>query len=175
VVVISGDMLLRWPDFRSTERALQTLTQVAGRAGRADLPGKVLIQGYDLDHPVIQVLCGEQPREQFIEHELDLRKVLNYPPFSRFVRFRFQHKNEAQLRSKVERMVAHLEKESEFDRSRLMGPSEALLFRANTEYRFDLYYKAPTIDSLMKLSKKLKSMANVEEIELVVDVDPYTS
>jgi primosomal protein N' (replication factor Y) len=175
VVVVSADMLLRWPDFRSTERALQTLTQVAGRAGRAELPGRVLIQGYDLDHSVIQVLCGEQPLDHFIEQELELRKALNYPPFSRFVRFRFQHKNESQLRTKVERMVAHLEKESEYDRSRLMGPSEALLFKANTDYRFDLYYKAPTIDSLMKLSKKLKAMANVEEIELVVDVDPYTS
>ena len=175
VVVVSADMLLRWPDFRSTERALQTLIQVAGRAGRADLPGRVLIQGYDLEHPVIKVLCGEESKDQFIESELDLRKQLNYPPFSRFVRFRFYGKNESELRFKTKRMIEHLEKESEFERSRLMGPSEALLFKANTDYRFDLYFKAPTIDALMKLSKKLKSMAAVEEIELVVDVDPYTS
>lgn len=175
VVVVSADMLLRWPDFRATERALQTLIQVAGRAGRADLPGRVLIQGFDLEHPVIKVLCGEESKDDFIEMELDLRKQLNYPPFSRFVRFRFQDKNEGMLRKKVERMVEHLAKESEFDRSRLMGPSEALLFKANTDYRMDLHFKAPTIDSLMRLSKKLKSMAQVEEIELVVDVDPYTS
>jgi primosomal protein N' (replication factor Y) len=175
VVVVSADMLLRWPDFRSTERALQTLIQVAGRAGRADLPGRVLIQGYDLEHPVIKVLCGEESKEQFVENELDLRKQLNYPPFSRFVRFRFFGKNELELRKKIKRMVEHLEKESEFERSRMMGPSEALLFKANTDYRFDLYFKSPTIDALMKLSKKLKSMAAIEELELIVDVDPYTS
>ncbi len=134
-----------------------------------------MIQGFDLDHPVIKVIQGAQTHESFIEEELLMRKELNYPPFSRFVRFRFQSKSEALLRKKVEAMVTHVLKESENDRSRMMGPSEALLFRANHEYRFDFYYKAPTIDALMKLSKKLKRMAEIEEIELVVDVDPYTS
>jgi len=175
VVVVSADMLLKWPDFRATERALQTLTQVSGRAGRAELPGQVLIQGFDLDHPVIKVLQGEQTQESFIEDELMMRKELSYPPFSRFVRFRFQGKNEPLLRKKVDIMVEHILKESENDRSRMMGPSEALLFRANHEYRFDFYYKAPTIDALMKLSKKLKRMSEIEEVELIVDVDPYTS
>ncbi len=175
VVVVSADMLLRWPDFRATERALQTLIQVAGRAGRAELPGQVLIQGYDLEHPVIKVLRGEESQEQFIEDELMMRKELHYPPFSRFVRFRFFGKNEFELRKKIERMIEYLSGESETERSRLMGPSEALLFKANNDYRFDLYFKAPTIDALMILSKKLKSMAQIEEIELVVDVDPYTS
>ena len=175
VVVISADMLLKWPDFRASERALQTLTQVAGRAGRAELPGQVLIQGFDLGHPVIRVLCGEQSRDEFISGELEIRKELHYPPFSRLVRFRFQGKNEGQLRNKVERIIQAVEKESENDRSRMMGPSEALLFRANQEYRFDFYFKAPTIDRLMKLSKRLKHLAQIEEIELIVDVDPYTS
>ena len=175
VVVVSVDMLLKWPDFRASERALQTLTQVAGRAGRAELPGQVLIQGFDLDHTVIKVLQGEVSHESFIDEELQLRKELNYPPFSRFVRFRFQGKNESLLRKKVEAIIDHVQKESENDRFRMMGPSEALLFRANHEYRFDFYFKSPTIDSLMKLSKKLKGMAELEEVELIVDVDPYTS
>jgi primosomal protein N' (replication factor Y) len=175
VVVVSADMLLKWPDFRATERALQTLTQVSGRAGRAELPGQVLIQGFDLDHPVIKVLQGAQTQESFIEEELSMRKELHYPPFSRFVRFRFQGKNEHLLRKKVETMIERVQQESENDRSRMMGPSEALLFKANTDFRFDFYYKAPTIDALMKLSKRLKTMAQAEEVELIVDVDPYTS
>jgi len=175
VVVISADMLLKWPDFRASERALQTLTQVAGRAGRAELPGQVLIQGFDLEHPVIKVLCGEQDRDEFIEEELAVRKELNYPPFSRFAQFRFQGKNEYSLRKKVEKIVEQVQKESENDRSRLMGPSEALLFRANHDYRFDLYFKAPTIEAMMRLSNKLKHYSQLEEVDLVVDVDPYTS
>ena len=97
VVVLMADMLLKWPDFRASERALQTLIQVSGRAGRADLQGKVLIQGYDLDHPVLKILKGELSREVFIEEELELRKSLFYPPFSRFVRYRFSHANEGIL------------------------------------------------------------------------------
>ena len=175
VVVVSADMLLKWPDFRSSERALQTLTQVSGRAGRAELPGQVLIQGYDLEHPVIRVLQGAQSQESFLEEELSMRKELHYPPFSRFVRFRFFGKNEQLLRKKVELITERVFQESENERSRMMGPSEALLFRTNNDYRFDFYYKAPTIDALMKLSKRLKTMAQAEEVELIVDVDPYTS
>jgi primosomal protein N' (replication factor Y) len=175
VVVISADMLLKWPDFRASERALQTLIQVAGRAGRAELAGRVLIQGFDLEHSVIKVLCGEKSKDEFIEEELGLRKELNYPPFSRLARFRFFGKNEYSLRNKVEKIAKEVEKESENERSRLLGPSEALLFKANHDYRFDLYYKAQTIDSLMRLSKKLKQVCSHQEVELVVDVDPYTS
>jgi primosomal protein N' (replication factor Y) len=180
VVVMMADMLLKWPDFRASERAFQTLIQVSGRAGRAELPGRVLIQGYDLDHPVIQLLMAgptmEEDRKKFIEDELELRKLLFYPPFSRFVRYRFEHVDAQTLKNKVERLAEDLrQSEGEKLESRVMGPSEALLFRANNRYRYDLYFKAPTVESLFKVSRKVKKMAEVQELDLVVDVDPYSS
>ena len=176
VVVISVDMLLKWPDFRASERALQTLVQVAGRSGRAELPGEVLIQGYDLEHPVLKIVTGEASQEEFIQEELSLRQALFYPPFSRFVRFRFQNSDGNLLKMKVERMIEHLRGElGEVAHYRLMGPSESLLFKANQFYRFDVYFKAENLSELFLVSKRVKKMAQLEEIDLIVDVDPYSS
>ncbi len=169
VVVMMADMLLKWPDFRASERALQTLIQVSGRSGRADLPGRVMVQGYDLDHPVLKVLRGEVSSDVFIEEELALRKLLFYPPFSRFVRYRFEDADQYQLKKKVEKLALLLSDE------RLMGPSEALLFRAHNRYRYDLYYKAPSIEALFRMSRKIKKWSNDETLDLLVDVDPYSS
>ncbi len=176
VVVVLADMLLKWPDFRASERALQTLVQVAGRAGRAELPGEVIIQGYDLEHPVLKILMGEESKEDFINNELELRQALHYPPFSRFVRYRFEANDVDLLKIKVNRMMDALRLElGKVAEERLMGPSEALLFRANQFYRFDVYYKAATLDELFSVSRRVKKMALIEEIDLTVDVDPYSS
>ena len=176
VVVLSTDALLKWPDFRASERALQTLVQVSGRAGRAKLPGNVYLQGYDLEHPVIKILTGEASRDAFLNEEIELRKLLFYPPFSRLVRYRVEHESEKickefsdQLATSAKHFVG---KDLEL---RIMGPSEALLFRAHNVYRFDLYFKAPTTDLLYKLSRNLKGIAQNEGLTLIIDVDPYQS
>ena len=176
VVVLSTDALLKWPDFRASERAIQTLVQVSGRAGRAELPGHVYLQGYDLEHPVVKILTGEASLSEFIENELELRRALSYPPFSRFVRFRIEHEKEAQAKDFAEALSRECRKfvGHEFE-SRVMGPSEALLFRAQNRYRFDLYFKAPSVDLLYKASRKMKAMALASEIDLIIDVDPYSS
>jgi primosomal protein N' (replication factor Y) len=175
VVVMMADMLLKWPDFRASERALQTLTQVAGRAGRAELPGKVLIQGYDLEHPVLKILTGIDLKESFINEELELREALHYPPFGRFVRYRFEHSDPKILQQKAEKIAALLRTEAGELAERLMGPSEALLFRANHVYRYDVYFKAPSLDALFAISQRVKRLTHAEELNLIVDVDPYSS
>ena len=179
VVVMMADMLLKWPDFRAAERAYQTLVQVAGRAGRADLPGKVLIQGYNLDHPVIELVSGHADPEKkahFVEGELELRRLLFYPPFSRLVRYRFEHPDAAELKRLTEHLAQALRADSgDSTEARMMGPSEALLFRANNRYRYDLYFKAPSVEALFRVSHRVKKMAAAHELDLIVDVDPYSS
>ena len=176
VVVVSVDMLLKWPDFRASERALQTLIQVSGRSGRADLPGRVFLQGYDLEHPVIQILTGKQSQEIFVEEELGLRQLLFYPPFSRLVRYRFEHEKDSVCRDFSDQVAAEVRKflGTKLE-ERLMGPSEALLFRANNRYRFDLYFKSPNADLLFKVSREVKRLAQSSEVNAIVDVDPYQS
>jgi primosomal protein N' (replication factor Y) len=189
VVVMLSDMLLKWPDFRASERALQTLIQVSGRSGRAELPGKVLIQGYDLEHPVLKILKGELDREEFIRDELELRKFLFYPPFSRMVRFRFEHEDAGLLKKRTEKITDELktqvlpqlmplndkDKNAGFAEERIMGPSESLLFKAHNRYRYDLYLKSPTFELLFKFSRAVKILAAKAELDLIVDVDPYNS
>jgi primosomal protein N' (replication factor Y) len=176
VVVLSTDALLKWPDFRSSERALQTLIQVSGRAGRAELPGHVYLQGYDLEHPVIKILTGEAPIEDFVEQELQLRSELFYPPFSRFVRFRVEHENEGEAKRLASELTLVAKRfVGETHVTRIMGPSEALLFRAQNRYRFDFYFKAPSVELLYKLSRTVKNRAQELDASLVIDVDPYQS
>jgi primosomal protein N' (replication factor Y) len=176
VVVASVDALLKWPDFRASERALQTLIQVSGRAGRADLPGRVFLQGYDLEHPVIRILKGEATIHDFVEDELEMRKMLHYPPDSRLVRYRFEHEREDQCKEFASRIGSLVRKElGEAWEDRVLGPSEALLFRAQNRYRYDLYFKSPTLDLLFKVSRAVRQVSSDSGFNLVVDVDPYNS
>jgi primosomal protein N' (replication factor Y) len=84
VGVLSADQALGLPDFRAGERAFQLLTQVAGRAGRGDRPGQVLVQAFDPDHPVIR-LAARQDYEAFYEREIVYRRALRYPPLTALV------------------------------------------------------------------------------------------
>lgn len=177
VVVVSTDSILRFPDFRSAERALQTLIQVSGRSGRADIAGQVLLQGYDLDHEVIQVLQGVRSVDEFRKNELETREALQYPPFSRMVRFRFSDAQENRLKQQVGALMNRLEQLEVYTQwpERWLGPSEALLFRAHQEYRYDLYFKAGRVEDLIRASQTVKKMAHEFEMDLTVDVDPYHS
>lgn len=176
VVVASTDSLLKWPDFRASERALQTLVQVAGRSGRSEFPGHVYLQGYDLEHPVLKVVTGERERAGFLEEELEMRQALMYPPFSRLVRYRFEHEDDDRCRDFALHAAEEVRRQlGDEDASRVLGPSEALLHRAQNRYRYDLYFKSPDVDRLYKISRGVRELAEDAEVNLVVDVDPYNS
>jgi primosomal protein N' (replication factor Y) len=176
VVVILADALLKWPDFRAAERAYQTLLQVSGRSGRAERPGVVMIQGYDLNHPVLQVINGTIPVDDFISQEVEMRKELLYPPFSRFVRFRFDSTDAGVLKNKSENIMDQLRLNLKGDApDRVLGPSESTLFKVKGSYRYDAYFKAKTIEELVRISQGIKTLARTEGLSVVVDVDPYSS
>ena len=173
VVVILADALFRWPDFRGPERALQILKQVSGRAGRGQRPGKVLIQTFDTDHPVIQVTQGILSEDEFLNGERELRLALGYPPFGRLARIRLESssQDEARIRSRqVFDSVSALHLELE-----LLGPSEAFLERAKGIYRWDILVKARDIQLLRKAVFSAKDACSRNKWPVLVDIDPYGS
>jgi primosomal protein N' (replication factor Y) len=178
VVVVLADGLFRWPDFKAPERAYQILKQVAGRAGRGEKPGRVLIQTFSPDHPVLQTVKGALPENEFLETERQLRQALNYPPFGRMARLRFESKdrNEAQQRSqsvaqaimpRVTEPVAAIGAEFE-----VLGPSEAFLERAKGIYRWDLLIKSTDFKNLQRAIRRSREICFHQKWPLVVDVDP---
>ena len=172
VVVMLADALFRWPDFRAPERAYQVLTQVSGRAGRGEHPGRVLIQTFQTDHPVIQTVAGTMSEKDFLESERDLRQVLSYPPFGRLARLRFEceAKEEAQARAQfVAQGLKEYEKECE-----VLGPSEAFLERAQGYFRWDLLLRAKDIRHLQRALHAAKEACFSRKWPFLADVDPYS-
>lgn len=174
VVVVLADALFRWPDFRSPERAHQVLKQVAGRAGRGERPGKVLVQTYDPDHSVIQVLTGAMSEESFLEAEAELRKVLHYPPFGRLARLRFENpsREEARVQSQAvaQALIQFFQGE---EWPVVMGPSEAFLEKAKGIYRWDLLIKAQDVERLQKAVYLTRDFCARQKWPVLIDVDPY--
>ena len=145
VGVISADIALFLPDFRASERAFQLLTQVAGRAGRGERPGRVLVQTFNPEHFCIQA-AARHDYGVFIEAELSARERYDYPPFRRFVKFTFEHADRytaqieaTALAGRLERLIADLT----LDQADIVGPAPALLERLRGHYRWHVILRAP--------------------------------
>ena len=139
VGVVSADTQLMLPDFRSGERTFQLITQVAGRAGRrSDVPGEVIVQTGNPDHPAIEAAFARDYRDMYSD-ELSARRELNYPPFSRFiiVEFRSKDQKEAEQHARQFRQLLPTEN-SAFE---LLGPTAALLWKLRGWYRYQLIIK----------------------------------
>ncbi len=174
VVVVLADSLFRWPDFRAPERAFQILKQVSGRAGRGEKSGTVLIQAFDAEHPVLQVVSGRQSEESFFETERELRMALHYPPFGRIARLRVEGLDQAQV-SRAALSLGDLLR-SEFPLGSgldVLGPSEAFLEKSNGIFRWDLLLKAREVQVLQKALRYSKRVSKASKQRTQIDVDPY--
>jgi primosomal protein N' (replication factor Y) len=109
VGVVLADVGLNFPDYRTAERSFQLLTQVAGRAGRSALGGKVILQSFQPEHYAIQ-LAARHDFAGFYRHELDYRRELGYPPFTRMVRFECRDANSDKARQAAEALYTRLER-----------------------------------------------------------------
>ncbi len=172
VVVVMADALFRWPDFRAPERALQVLTQVSGRAGRGDKKGRVLIQTYDPDHPVLKVILGERETAEFLSEERQLRQDLGYPPFGRMARLRWESSDSATAQSEATQAAQFVAAMGE-QGLEVLGPSEAFLERAKNAYRWDLMLRSRGVSPLQKAMRRIKNASSNFKSKLWIDVDPY--
>lgn len=140
VGVILAEVGLNLPDFRAAERTFQLLTQVAGRAGRSNLGGEVIIQTYQPDHYAIRA-AALQDYEWFYQQEIQLRKEIQYPPFAQIVRLEYRNLNGEQAQREAERQYQELEnalREEEITNLRLSGPLPCYFARLAGWYRWQI-------------------------------------
>lgn len=139
VGVVSADVALHLPDFRAAERTFQLVTQVAGRAGRADRLGRVVVQTYTPDHYAIDA-ASRHDFASFYKQEVELRRRSGYPPFQRLVRLLFAHTNAAFAQREVMRLATMLNRQRDVAGSEttITGPSPAYVARVRGRWRWQL-------------------------------------
>ena len=145
VGVVSADIGLALPDYRAGERVFQLLTQVAGRAGRGVLGGKVVLQTYQPDHYIIQA-ASRHDYAGFAERECQYRKQLGYPPYRRLARVVFSYSKEETARRQAEFAAARLRQilqERELTGTTLIGPAPCFYARVDRLYRWHLLLRGP--------------------------------
>ena len=141
VGVISVDLGLSLPDFRSAERTFQLLTQVAGRAGRGELPGRVIIQTYHPEHYAL-VNARAQDYDGFYRHEIEFRRTMHYPPFSALINVLVRDKDYERAMKTAAQLGTELREAGRDSAVRVLGPAPAPLARLKGEHRFQILIKA---------------------------------
>ncbi len=175
VGAINADAALSIPDFRAAERAFHLLVQVAGRAGRGDKPGRVLVQTYAPDHPAIE-LAARHDTKGFVERELVDRKELRYPPFARLALVRIDDTDEAAAQDAAA-MLADVAREAakrETELVDVLGPAPAPLPRLRLRYRYRVMVRAESRGALRRVLVAVDAArANLARtVRASVDVDP---
>jgi primosomal protein N' (replication factor Y) len=174
VGVLSADQSLGLPDFRASERTFQLLTQVAGRAGRGEKPGVVVIQAFAVNHPVLQ-LAAAQDYEAFFTREMHYRRALRYPPMSALVQILVLDRSELKAQRWAARMAETLREEG---RERLMisGPGPAPMERLKGVHRQQILVRSAGRRRLVQAVDRVlgRVEGEIPRRSISVDVDPLS-
>jgi primosomal protein N' (replication factor Y) len=175
VGVVAADLALGRPDFRAAERTFQLLTQVAGRAGRGELSGEVLVETYYPEHYAIQH-AARQDYVSFFEKEAHFRRVLHYPPFVALANVLVRDRKIENAIRWSRALASHFAPLEERG-VKILGPAAAPLARLRRDYRFQFVLKSPHRTVLGKaLAGALDFCAakQIPETAVIVDVDPIS-
>jgi primosomal protein N' (replication factor Y) len=176
VGVISGDTALALPDFRSAERTFQLITQVAGRAGRGDAPGRVVLQTYMPDDPTIRAAIRQDFRG-FARTELVSRKQVGLPPYARMVRIVLRDEDSDKLFKYAEELGAQLTEAAAAEGSaiRMRGPMPCAISRIAGYFRNQIVMTAATAAPLQRVLAAVRQKGHLAKNErIAVDVDPVS-
>ncbi len=177
VGVLQTDQIFFYPDFRAQERAFQLLTQVSGRSGRREAPGKVYIQALNVHHPVLDDVVHHN-HERFYTRELKEREKFLYPPFIKLIKIEVRHRLEQHAQHSIEYFAVKLKKE--FGK-RIIGPADSNLSKIKGLYAKELYLKiernaeliSKIKEKIKELSQSIKNHKDWKGIKIYIDVDPY--
>ncbi len=174
VGVIQADTALHLPDFRAAERTFQLVTQVAGRTGRGDKGGRVLVQTFSPDHAAIRAAVRHD-YAAFAAEELPLREMLHYPPFAAMIRLVIRGESEAAAKEFALRLGQAVSAALEVRQAqaRVLGPAPAPTPRIRGKYRFQIQIQGPDGDKLRAAVREAEGgIQTPAGVEWIVDVDP---
>ena len=177
VGVLAADMSLAYGDYRSGERTFQLLTQAAGRAGRGDKPGQVVIQTYQPEHYSIKH-AAKQDYEGFFLQEMSYRELMQYPPAGHMMAIQLFGEKEARVKALAEDFGDYLRVMAGTRPIQVLGPTVAAVARVKDIYRYVIYVKAAKLEALLILKNALderkKAMHSGQEI-VQYDFDPVNT
>lgn len=168
VGVISADTLLHFPDFRSCERTFQLICQVAGRAGRGKLPGRVIVQTYSPDHYAI-VAASRHDYSAFYEREIGYRRQCAYPPFTQLVRLLYTHTQDSVAQKEAERLAVLLKREIDskgMPNTSVIGPAPAFFTKLRGKFRWQIIIRGADLSTFVS--------EQVLPRGWLIDVDPVS-
>lgn len=173
VGVLNADTALNLPDFRSSERTFQLLTQVAGRAGRAEKAGQVLIQSYNPQHYAIR-FAKDQDYEGFYTYEMGIRRQLGYPPYYFTIGITLSHKKEEEVVKRAYEVINIL-RSGLSENSNILGPTPKPIARTHNLYHYQILIKyrledelGPTLNQVLALTQEREN----SELRLSIDHEP---
>ena len=172
VGVVSADTSLTIPDFRASERTFQLVVQVAGRAGRADLPGEVIVQTLHADEPAIR-FAAEHDYDGFAEWEMGHRASAKLPPLTRVVRLIVRHRDVDRAERAVAELARRLRRALPQEGVEVLGPQPAGVKKIRDQFRFQILLISPRGGFIQEfLSPRMSALCGDLRAEVVADVDP---
>ena len=174
VGIVNADIGLGLPDFRAAERTFQLLTQAAGRAGRGDMPGMVLIQTNEPDHYAVR-LAAAQDFQAFYEKELNYRRLMRYPPFAALANLLLRSLDRQEAMDFAAALGELINPAPEG--MKILGPAEAPVAKLRNEYRQQVLIKSASRPKLHQMLERIRAYAREKRwpaTALVIDVDPVT-
>jgi len=174
VGIIHADMALHLPDFRAGERTFQLLVQVAGRAGRGDVEGEVVVQTFTPHKEAIQ-FARQHDFIGFYESEIEFREELKYPPISRLICITTRSRSDTKALFFAEALTRELQKRIPRTQGIVAGPTPAPLAKVQNQYRFQVMLRTQHIMQVIEsLSQTLASLKPPADVSIAVDVDPVS-
>jgi primosomal protein N' (replication factor Y) (superfamily II helicase) len=172
VGILQPDQGIHLPDFRAAERTFQLMEQVAGRAGRGERPGRIVVQTWCPDHPAIRFLVRHD-YEGFVRDELERREAAQYPPYVRMVVLRLDGKDAGQVSAAADAVARHARAVAGGS-VQVLGPSEAPIPRLRGRARFQVWLSGADRARLFIVSRATQRMSLPRGVRLEVDVDPQS-
>lgn len=177
VGVFNADRMMHFPDFRSYERAFQLITQVSGRAGRREKPGKVVIQTSHTDHPILNFILNHS-QEEFYNTEITDRREHAYPPFSRLIEVVVKHVDKKVARDAAHTLSEHFK--TALPEIKVLGPGEPMVSKIRNQFLMSILIKIPrNSGQLQNIKQRIQSSVHAilaqkefRTVRIISDVDP---